>query len=222
MQAQRLSPKVKNKTHQIQKIVVLPATVSFGQIGMKGSQTKQSEAVKIEPQLERAVGKEFSNKKMTVLPSPFTEEELAKSKDLNVSLAQVQGDFDQLLQLMSRKEKDVEKGRFSLSDKVILINQDDQVDAFVFIRAIGLEPTKGKKALSILMAPINPISLLGLASVSQVWVTLVDARSGEVLAHRSVAGMSNLKKGDESGFDKMFAGSFKKLADAGTTPPSAK
>jgi hypothetical protein len=61
--AQRLSPKVKDKAHQIQKIVVLPATVSFGQIGMKGAQTKQSEAVKIEPQIERAVAKEFSNKK---------------------------------------------------------------------------------------------------------------------------------------------------------------
>jgi hypothetical protein len=154
---------------------------------------------------------------MTVLPSPFTEEELGKNKDLNQALAQVQGDFDQLLQLMSRKEKDVEKGRFSLSDKVILINQDDQVDAFVFIRAIGLEPTKGMKALSILT--LNPF---GLMPISQVWVTMVDARSGEVLAHRSVAGISNLKKDDEKGFEKMFAGTFKKLADASAAPSTAK
>ncbi len=221
-EAQRLHPKVKNKAHQIQKIVVLPATVSFGRIGMKGVQTKQSEAVNIEPQIERAVAKEFSNKKMTVLPSPFTEEELAKNKDLNLALAQVQGDFDQLLRVMSRKAKDVEKGRFSLSDKVILLNQDDQVDAFVFIRAVGLETSKGKKAFSILMAPINPATLVGLVSISQVWVTMVDARSGEVLAHRSVVMLSNLKKGNESDFDKMFAGSFKKLADANTTPSVKK
>ncbi len=216
-EAQRLHPKVKNKAHEIQKIIVLPATVSYGKIGMKGAETKQSDAIKIEPQVERGVAKEFSNKKMTVLPSPFTEEELEKNKDLNMALAQVQGDFDQLWTLMARKEKDIEKGRFSLGDKVVLINPDDQVDAFVFIRAFGLEPTKGMKALSILT--LNPF---GLMPVSQVWVTLVDARSGEVLAHRLVAGLSNLKKDDEKGFEKMFAGSFKKLADAGITPSVKK
>jgi hypothetical protein len=110
----------------------------------------------------------------------------------------------------------VEKGRFSLGDKVLLINPDDQADAFVFIRAIGLEPTKGMKALSILS--LNP---LGLLPVSQVWVALVDARSGEVLALKTINGISNLKKDDERGFEKMFNGSFKSLPDASASAKTA-
>ncbi|HYE75555.1 MAG TPA: hypothetical protein VEF04_19590, partial [Blastocatellia bacterium] len=176
--AQRLNPKLKSKDHKIRRLVVLPAKVELMRSGMKGAEPMEKEAAEITPVLEEVVAKVFEKKNFIVARDTFNEQALQSDEKMRYALADLQRNFDEMALKMYRKQKDIEKGRFTLGDQVLLLNQDDQTDAYVFIRARGMQTTKGKVAFAVVM--LNPLIAI---PACVVWVTIVDARTGEVLAH---------------------------------------
>ena len=117
-----------------------------------------------------------------------------------------------LTQLFANKteNKDIEKGRFSLGDKVLLVNQDDQADAFVFIRAAGQQSTKGKKAFALLT--LNPVAAMLAFPMCRIQMTVVDARSGEVLAQTTALTIGDVIKNTDKALTKPLTNSLKKLS----------
>jgi len=213
---QRLNPKLKEakpgEAHStIQRIVVLPAQVSLVKGGMKGSEPLEKEAAAATPIIEQAVAKALTAKNLSVMDSPFTPEALQNDEKMKYALADLQRNYTELLEKMVRKKKDVEKARFSLGDQVLLLNQDDNIDAFVFVHAFGQRKSGGMKALGAIT--LSPILMMPSYFVR---LAIADARSGEVLAYTEAFTILDIAKADDKNLVELLTKSLKKLP--GGTP----
>ena len=203
---QRIHPNLKAGKLKVQRLVVLPADVTLIKDGMKGSEPMEKEAAVATPIIEQAIGKGFTKKQFAVLESPFKPENLQDNEKLRYALADFKRNLAELQKQMSGKMKDIEKGRFTLGDQVLLLNQDDNIDAFVLVRAVGLQKTGGKKALALIT--LNPLLLLPFYTIA---VTLVDARTGDILAANTLYSLVDLTKADDKKLVALVEGRFKKL-----------
>lgn len=207
--AQKLNPKIA-KQHQINRIVILPAKVSIVKVGIKGTEPMEKETAEAKPLFEKTIAKVFQEKKFVVLEGDFKPETLEGNEKMKYALADLQTNFDELNLKISKKNKDIEKGRFSLGDQVLLVNQDDQADAFVFIRAAGQRSTKGKKAFALLM--LSPVAAMLAFPMCRIQMTMVDARSGEVLAQATAITLGDVIKNTDKALTKPLTNSWKKLS----------
>ncbi len=207
--AQKLNAKIV-KQHQINRIIVLPAKVSIVKVGIKGTEPMEKETAEAKPLFEKTVAKVLQEKKFVVLEGDFNPETLEDNEKMKYALADLQTNFDELNMKIARKNKDIEKGRFSLGDKVLLVNQDDQADAFVFIRAAGHQSTKGKKAFALLT--LNAAAAMMAFPMCSIQMTVVDARSGEVLAQTTALTMGDVIKNTDKALTKPLTKSLKKLS----------
>src|SRR5262245_46691678 len=159
---QRLHPRLKEAKPGgdklvISRVVILPAQVSLVKDGMKGGEPLEKEAAAATPIIEKALAKALTAKNLTVLDSPFTPEALQNNEKLKYALADLQRNYKDLFAKFVKKQKDIEKGRFSMGDQVLLLNQDDSIDAFIFISATGQRKSGGKKALAAIT--LNPLMM---------------------------------------------------------------
>ena len=207
--AQKLNPKIA-KQHQINRIVILPAKVSIVKVGIKGTEPMEKETAAAKPLFEKAIANVLQEKKFAVLEGEFKPEALEGNEKMKYALADLQTNFDELNMKIFKKTKDIEKGRFSLGDQVLLVNQDDQADAFVFIRAAGHQATKGKKAFALLT--LNAAAAMMAFPMCNIQMTLVDARSGEVLAQTTAFTLGDVIKNTDKALTKPLAKSLKKLS----------
>src|SRR5215475_11820648 len=89
--------------------------------------------------------------------------------------------FIHIVNLIFFSQKAIEKGSFSLGDQVLLLNQDDNIDAFVFVSASGQRKSCGKKSLGVVM--LNPLMIVAFYFIN---IGIADARSGDALAYTLV------------------------------------
>jgi len=208
---QRLHPRLKeakpvDAKQVLSRIIVLPAQVSLSKDGMKGGESLEKEAAAATPIIEKAMAKALTTKNLTVLESLFTPERLRNDEKLKYALADLQRNYHELLIKISKKQKDIEKGRFSLGDQVLLLNQDDNIDAFVFIDAAGQRKSGGKKAMGI--ALLNPFMIMPLYFIR---IGIIDARNGDVLAYDQVITTYDFGKEDDKKLVELLTKSLKKL-----------
>jgi len=206
--AQRLNPKVK-KDHAVRRLVLLPAKVQLVKVGIKGREPMEKETAAATPVIEKVVAQVLQEKKFIVSEDTFRPEKIQDDENLKYAVADLQTKFDQLEAKIAKKSKDIEQGRFTLGDQVLLVNQDDTADAFVFIRAFGQQSTKGKKAFALLT--LNPVMTLLSFPMCFVTITVVDARTGEVLAQSQAITAGDVIKETDKALTKPVTSSLKKL-----------
>jgi hypothetical protein len=179
---QRLHPKLKEvrpgaENPVISRLVILPAKVSITKDGMKGAEPLDKEAAAATPIIEKALAKALTAKNLTVIDSPYTPEALQNDEKLKYAVADLWRNYSELHAKFARKLKDIETGRFSLGDQVLLLNQDDSIDAFVFINAVGQRKSGGKKAMGWML--LDPSMIFPTFAFN---FGIIDARTGDVLA----------------------------------------
>jgi hypothetical protein len=212
---QKLHPKLKEGKVSLERLVILPAQVALVKNGMKGAEPMEKEAAAAAPLIEQATAQALTRKNLKVLGTPFTAESLQSNEKLKYALADVQRNYAELAAKIIRKQKDVEKGRFTLGDQVLLLNQDDNIDAFVFVQVSGQQNTGGKKTLGALT--LNPFLLVSFYFIT---VTVADARTGDILAHAFTATKSDVTKHENPKLTEVIAKSLKKLpAPTATAKP---
>jgi len=115
---------------------------------------------------------------------------LQKDPDLRYTVDDLQKKFDDELQLMNRKSKDVRKGRFTLGDEVTKLPAGDGVDALLFVRAEGEVLTGGKKTFGFLVTgDVNDVVMMHFG--------VVDAKTGDVLYFAKPVALRNIAKDAE-------------------------
>jgi hypothetical protein len=77
---------------------------------------------------------------------------------------------------LAKKPGGVEKGRYTLGDRVAKFEPGAGADALVFLRGAGYLPTPGRRAVAVVT-----FDLPGAAAMFQGDLTCVDAKTGEVL-----------------------------------------
>src|SRR5215831_13743706 len=208
---QRLHPRFKEakpgaEKPVISRVVILPAQVSLTKDGMKGSEPLEKEAAAATPIIEKAMAKALTTKNLTVLDNPFTPEAVQSDEKLKYAVADLRRNYDDLLAKIAKKQKDVEKGRFSLGDQVLLLNQDDNIDAFVFVNAAGQRKSGGKKALGWMM--LDPSMIFPTYFIR---IGIIDARTGDALAYTQVRTTYDFGKQDDKKLVELLTKSLKKL-----------
>jgi hypothetical protein len=199
-----LSPKVKAKEHIILKAFVLPAETEFVKQGMKGSEGMTQQAEQFSGDLRSLVVKRLAERGVAVSEDDFAPVKMRSDENALQTVLALQTKYNSISTQMHRKPKDIKKGRYTIGDEVSLLPGIDRVDTLVFLRASGIMLTGGKKVFGNLIG--------GRASdVSQVIITFVDSRSGNVLSMVTLARAGG--KADEvwEGYGKNVTKAFKKI-----------
>jgi len=205
--AQQLHPKLKSKEVAIRKVIILPPKIEIVRQGMKGGEGMLKESAEVSAAVHKMVAQAFRDKKMEALDGPSAPEAAQENETQRHSLADVQNRYDTLAANLFKKPKDVNKGRFTMGDEVVNFNPDGAADALVFIRGSGTELTGGKKTFGILVYGATRSSLF-------FTISLVDARTGDVLYLANVRALGNIVKETEKTLAKPLAKSLKKLPAA--------
>src|SRR5438128_10256494 len=134
---QYLHPKVTGKQTQIRNVVILPAKVEIVRQSMKGPEGMAAESDLLSTRVSQLLAEALQAKRIAITTSGLGEADPQKK----YSLADIQSRYDALLPKISKKNKDVKKGRFSLGDEVLNLNMDKSADAIIFIREHGQKLT---------------------------------------------------------------------------------
>lgn len=208
--AQFEHPDLKSGKKVVRTVLVLPPQVSVNKIGMKGGEGLIDESRQVETALPAMVNKALESKGLKPLEDPFSPAALENNSELKYAVADVQTQFDTLLEQVEKKPKDVRKARFSMGDVVTKLNPEGAADAVVFVRGRGTISTGGKKTFAILVG--------GPGAVDAIYLTLtvVDGRTGAVLFHTRSFATGNFVK-EPGKLAKPILNSFKKFIG----PPGA-
>jgi len=104
----------------------------------------------------------------------------AENKERQYALADFQKSFDSLLVKMKKNPDPVAKGRFSLGDEVLNLNDDGAADGLLFARAAGVTKTGAEKAFDLALGGWL-FGSMAAADRLTLYVAIVDARTGLVL-----------------------------------------
>lgn len=203
---QRLHPRLKSANPGVKRLVIMPVEVSMMKDGMKGGEPLEKEAAAAVPFVEKAIAQALESKKLTILDSPFKPENLGSDEKLKYAVADLQRNYKELQVKIRSKKKDIDQGRFSLGDQVLLLNQDDNIDAFVFVRAAGQKKSGGKKALGIVL--LNPMLIIPTYYIS---ICIADARNGEILVYNEFLTMTDITKEDGKALTEAIKNGLRKM-----------
>jgi hypothetical protein len=170
IQGQYLNPKITGKQITVRNLVMMPGKVEIVRQSVKGPEGMAAESDLLSIQIPQLIGEVLSKKSLAVWLHEVAKED-AQAKYTRADIA---ARYDALLPKITKKPKDVVKGRFSLGDEVLNLNLDKTADAIVFVRGNGQKLTKGKAAFSWLTLSLD-LPYLALT------IGVVDARTGEIL-----------------------------------------
>ena len=200
LHGQYLHPKVVNKEVSIRNVVILPAKVEIVRQSMKGPEGMAAESDLLSTRVSQLLAEALQAKRIAITTAGLGEADPQKK----YSLADIQSRYDALLPKISKKNKDVKKGRFSLGDEVLNLNLDKSADAIIFIRGHGQKLTKGKKTFSLLTLSLELPYLL-------LTIGVVDAHTGEVLLFTNASALADATSQNEKPLRKAIEKSLKKL-----------
>jgi hypothetical protein len=188
--AQFEHPDLKSHKKQVQSLLYMPAQVKLTKVGMKGAEPMMEESRQTEVSLSSVIVKVLQQLGYKVDQEALAPAVLQKDSDLRYTVDDLQKKFDDELQRMNRKAKDVRKGRFTLGDEVTKLPAGEGVDALLFVRAEGQVLTGGKKAFGYLVAGSK-------SDVAMMHFGVVDAKTGDVLYFARPVALRNIAKDSE-------------------------
>jgi hypothetical protein len=204
--AQSLHPKLVSGKTVVRRVMILPPRVEFTRQSVKGGESMIEESEQVAKALVATLGDIFKEKQIVVVgeDGAALTQPPANDETLEYSLADAQRQYDALLPKMLKKTKDIKKGRYTLGDQVGSLAPGGDIDAFIFVRAFGSKPTKGKRIFGLLQ--LSPAFPLVIANIG-----VVDARTGEVLLLAKPLALGDATGDADKVLRKPLAKSLKKL-----------
>jgi hypothetical protein len=208
--AQFEHPDLKSGKKHVQSLLFMPVQVQLTRVSMKGSEPMMEESRQTEKALSPVIANVLQQLGYKLDQDSLSPAVLEKDPDLRYTVDDLQKKFDEELQQMNRKAKDVRKGRFTLGDEVTKLPAGEGVDALLFVRANGQVLTGGKKAFGALVTG-------GVYDTAFMRFGVVDAKTGDVLYFARPVVLRNIAKDSEktSGAVKKSFKNFAKASPAG-------
>lgn len=204
--AEYFHPMLKSGKKPLHKVLVLPPKAQFVKSGIKGGEPMFKEAERVEAVVLWMVSRALRENGFETIENVLTAQALQEDSDLKSALAGVQSKYDTLAPKLHKNSKDIKKGRFSLGDSVANFTPAASADALVFIRSQGMALTSGKKTFGILVGGPK-------RSRIDLFITLVDARTGEVLFLTKFFGLGDFVDNPDEVLGKKVDKSIKKLRE---------
>lgn len=215
--AQFEHPDLKSGKKQVKSLLLMPAHVNLTKSGMKGAEPMMEESRQTEVTLSSVIVNVLQELGYKVDKDSVAAAALEKDADLRYTVDDLQKKFDDELQQMNKKSKDVRKGRFTLGDEVTKLPAGEGVDALLFVRAEGQVLTGGKKAFGAVLGGIG-----ATYDTAMMHFGVVDAKTGDVLYFAKPVALRNIAKDADktSGVVKKSFKNFAKCSPPGVAPVS--
>jgi len=178
----------------VRKLLVLPPEASVIRRGVKAAVPLMEQSRQLETAFQRVANSLLAAKGCTVLPDLLASASPGNDSDLKYAIADLEKSFDQLQAKISKKSKDVPRGRFTLGDEVSKVNPDGSADALLFIRGQGLLTTGGERTFDIMTGGV--VGLLIAEDRLSLQAAVVDARTGTVIGYGKHGSTGNFLKSD--------------------------
>lgn len=177
----RVNQKLKTNQATIRKAVVLPVLVEYRKAGLHGVEGGAEDSDRIADELYGIVRAELAARGVEVAPNPL---ESARTEPERAAVAALQARYDTVAVQLRKQRRFVERGRLTLDDRVARFAPAAGSDTLVFVRGRG----------------VRRVLVSSLATTSfDVEVSLVDARSGEVLAFLVYSSVRDVAKRPKKG-----------------------
>lgn len=195
-------------------VAVVPPEVSIDKSKLTGEEALVAESLRIEDKIFTIVSDNLVRKGYAVRPT-LSVAALAESPDLKGAVADLQSRHDTLLAVMTRDRDGVEKGRFALGGEVASVGEIAGSDLLVFVRAKGVVISAGKRVADAVVGALLGVNT-GSPDTLSMFITVVDARDGRVMATVTGEAAGNFVKKPDEIIGKAIAGAFKKFPAQGT------
>ena len=171
-----LHPKLKSKELAIKRVYLMPVMVEIAKTGVKGNEGMGKEAEEATTSFTTSIADALKKAGYEV-ETPFAEDKIKDNNELKYAVADVQRKYDQVSPQLTKRPKDIQKGRFTLGDTVASVNPKGEAQALVLVRAKGTKQTKGK---SFMGGGLIGMAMSGAITYSSQ-ISLVDAKTGDVV-----------------------------------------
>lgn len=177
----RVNQKLKTNRAAIRKAVILPVLVDYRKAGLHGVEGGAEDSDRIAEELYGIVREELTARGVEVAPNPL---EAAKTEPERAAVAALQARYDSFAVQLRKQQRSVERGALSLDDRVARFAPAAGADTLVFVRGHGVR--------RVLVTSIGTSSF-------DVEISLVDAKSGEVLVFLAYSSARDVAKRPKKG-----------------------
>ncbi|HMD70812.1 MAG TPA: hypothetical protein VKF41_05680 [Bryobacteraceae bacterium] len=196
-----MNPKLAAGEVEIHKACVMPSEAKLTKVGMKGQEGMSKESDTWSTALQATVESHLKTSGVEILPNGMAPEDLEKNDELQQLVLKLQAKYDSISTQLAKHPKDTRKARFTVGDEVAVLPCTANADTLVYVRGQGQVLTGGKKAFGILVAGAS-------ASTASLTLSLVDAKSGDVLAYMHLMNAEKFVNDSEKAYgsrlDKLF------------------
>src|SRR5690348_10065369 len=197
------------KSTPIWNICVVPAEATLTRVGMKGGASRTKESQEWAEKLEAAVKHAITEAGAKVAGDLSTGEQQGDDA-ARQSVLRLRQKYKSIGVLLRKKPGGVEKGRYTLGDEIALLPCAREADSIAFVDAGGVSSTNGRKAFDVLAGGLT--GLLMAQARYDIWVALVDAKTGQVTACvHAIASGGKTEMDPEEVLSKSLAGELKKV-----------
>jgi hypothetical protein len=172
---------------------VAPPQVAIEREKMTGTEVQIKESLAIEETLYKHISGALASKGYRVLDT-LSQQHLTQRQELQDAVSDLQKKHDDILPLLYRDRSGAASGRFSLGSETAIVGEAAGADLIAFVRLRGLSLSGGKKALYFLLWFDSYMS----SSHVGLFVTLVNAHDGTVLANLFSHALGNVLEDTES------------------------
>jgi len=195
-----IQPKLKNGQVAIRTAIVLPARIELVKVGVHGAESMPEASEKLSATLYRLVSAELAARGVQLLPNPADP---APPDAVKYAIADLQAKYDNVGVQLRKNLDAIEKGKYSLGDRVATFEPARKADVIVFIRARGKNLSKAIWATGPLFATVS--------GAFQADIGLVDSHSGEVLAFLRTVLFKNPTAKTEDRFQPLIREAFREV-----------
>lgn len=171
--AQELNAKLRSSQVQFRKVCVMPVTADWVKVTLKARQPLTQEADTWSVGMQSVISKALANVGAEEVPMVLGKAGPDKDESDRRSILRLQRKYDDMARLMHRHPGGIKSGRFSLGDEVALAPCAAQADAILFVRHTVRD------------------TILPVADYPALYLSIVDPKSGEVLAHVQIETLGN-------------------------------
>lgn len=175
--SEHFHPKIKSGEVKIRSVMMLPVKAEVIKTTVTGLTSQPEQVPALREDAANAVTKALLARGIRLDDCPYSDAAVRDDQQLRAKLIEFERRYAELSVNVGRKPKDIEEGRYSFGGEIVEFVARADTDAVVVTRASASEKSGGLKFLT---------SSLAQGRHTDLTITLLDARSGDVLAHFSV------------------------------------
>jgi len=187
----------------VRSVCIMPVEAKLYRLGMKGPESMLKESDDWTTNLQAVVETHFKAAEMTVLSASDALNSTASSEELQQAILDVQQKYHAAASQVQRKPKELRSEHFTLGDSVSLLPCSAKSDVLVFAEGQGRILSNGKETMTALVG--------GPTTYGFFAITLVDAKTGDVLAYIRMMDTISFQASPEVAFGEALDGQLHKL-----------